>query len=113
MHELKDFFLVCNNIHLIGKYEEFLLLSKSNHGLNILSCEHLPEKKTFNMRWTNTIVTPDLWDLIDEEKKVNEVSYLASWISRVDDNNGPDFAPGNETLSLTLSLRQLNQNEVE
>ena len=50
------------------------------------------------MRWTNTIVTPDLWDLIDEEKKVNEVSYLASWISRVDDNNGPDFAPENETL---------------
>ena len=33
--------LVRKNIHLVGKDEEFLLLSKSNHGLNILSCEHL------------------------------------------------------------------------
>ena len=28
--------------------------------------------------------------------KVNGASYLASWISRVDNHDGPDFAP--ETL---------------
>ena len=77
MHEFKDFFIVCKNIYLISKNEEFLLLSKSNHGLNILSREHLPEKTVID--------------------KLNEVSYLAGWISRVDDNNGPDFAPENET----------------
>ena len=57
-----------------------------------------PSRKEDFQYDTNTIVTPALWDLIDEEKKVNEASYLAGWISRVDDNNGPDFAPENETL---------------
>ena len=80
--------LVRKNSYLVGKDEEFLLLSKSNHGLNILSCEHLQK---------NTILkTNTMWDLMGELNKVNGASYLASWISRVDNHDGPDFAP--ETL---------------
>ena len=43
--EFQEFSLIRKNIYLVRKYEEFLLLSKSNHGLNIFSCEHLQERQ--------------------------------------------------------------------
>ena len=71
-------------------------MSKFDHSLNVLPCEHLLEKRQDEYKIVPTL--KGQFDLIAKEGPWSMLSYLTRWISRVDDNDSPDFAPDEETL---------------